>query len=125
MNDIQLNWDKIRSYQGDADKQTEDRPYTHSEIQTLLSASKPRDKAIILVMASGGLRVGAIETLRIKDLEPLDKHNIYKINVYATSRRSKYFTFCTPECRKEIDNYLERAEKVGRTTKRRYPSISQ
>ena len=29
MNDIQLNWDRIRSYQGDADKQTEDRPYTH------------------------------------------------------------------------------------------------
>ena len=92
MNDIQLNWDKIRSYQGDADKQTEDRPYTHSEIATMLAHTSPRNKAIILVMASGGLRVGAIETLRIKDLEPIDKHNIYKINVYATSRRSKYFT---------------------------------
>ena len=113
LNDIQLNWDKIRSYQGDADKQTEDRPYTHSEIATMLAHTSPRNKAIILVMASGGLRVGAIETLRIKDLEPFDKHNIYKINVYATSRRSKYFTFCTPECRKEIDSYLEWRKRWG------------
>ena len=96
MNDIQLNWDKIRSYQGDADKQTEDRPYTHSEIATMLSHTSPRNKAIILVMCSGGLRVGAIETLRIKDLEPLDKHNIYKINVYATSRRIKVLYLLYP-----------------------------
>lgn len=113
MNDIQLNWEKIHCYQGDSEKQTEDRPYTHSEIGTMLSHTSPRNKAIILVMASGGLRVGAIETLRKCDLEPLDKYNIYKINVYANSRKSKYFTFCTPECRKEIDNYLAWRERAG------------
>ena len=114
MNDIQLNWDKIRNYQGETDKQTEDRPYTLSEIATLLAATKPRDKAIILVMCSGGLRVGAIQTLRIKDLEPLDNHNIYKINVYATStKKDRYFTFCTPECRKTIDDYLEYRRRWG------------
>ena len=49
----------------------------------------------------------------LKNLEPIDIHNIYKIYVYATSRRSKYFTFCTPECRKEIDSYLEWRKRWG------------
>jgi hypothetical protein len=63
------------------------------------------------------LRVGAIPDLRIKDLEPVDKYQIYKVNVYATSKKSKYFTFCTPECRKEIDAYLEWRERLGERLK--------
>jgi hypothetical protein len=27
--------------------------------------------------------------------------------VYAKSKKSAYFSFCTPECRKEIDSYLD------------------
>jgi hypothetical protein len=37
MNDVtQLNWTKIHSFLGENEKQTEDRPYTHSEIQLLI-----------------------------------------------------------------------------------------
>jgi hypothetical protein len=37
MNDVtQLNWTKIHSFFGENEKQTEDRPYTDSEIQLLI-----------------------------------------------------------------------------------------
>ena len=79
MNDIILNWKKIKSFMGEHEKIAEDRPYTHSEIQMIVTRASLRNKAIILLMSSAGLRVGAIPSLRIKDIEPIDKYNIYKI----------------------------------------------
>lgn len=113
MNDITLNWAKIHSFLGENEKQTEDRPYTHSEIQLLVQKTTPRNRGIILLMATAGLRVGAVSSLRIRDLEAIDKYQVYKVNVYATSRKSRYFSFCTPECRKEIDSYLEWRKRWG------------
>jgi site-specific recombinase XerD len=101
MNDVtQLNWTKIHSFLGENEKQTEDRPYTHSEIQMLLQKTTTRNRAIILLMCSAGLRVGAISSLRIRDIEPIDKYQIYKVNVYASSKKSRYFSFCSVECRR-------------------------
>jgi hypothetical protein len=81
MNDVSLNWKKINSYRGEHEKVAEDRPYTHSEIQTLIAHTAPRNRAIILLMSSAGLRLVAIPLLRIRDIIPLDKYKIYKINV--------------------------------------------
>jgi integrase len=114
MNDVtQLNWAKINSFVGENEKQREDRAYTHAEIQKMIQKTNPRNRAIILLMCSAGLRVGAIPGLRIRDLEPIDKYGIYKVNVYATSKKSRYFTFCSVECRKEIDYYLEWRKRWG------------
>jgi integrase len=114
MNDVnQLNWVKIHSFLGENEKQTEDRPYTHSEIQMLLQKTTLRNRAIILLICSAGLRVGAVSSLRIRDIEPIDKYQLYKVNVYATSKKSRYFSFCTPECRKEIDSYLDWRKRWG------------
>ena len=114
MNDITtLNWDKIHSFEGEREKHTEDRPYTHSEIDTPVSNASLRNRSIILLMCSAGLRVGSIPLLRIKDLEPIDKYNIFKINVYARSKRSHYFSFCTPETRNAISNYLDYRKRWG------------
>jgi hypothetical protein len=47
-------------------------------------------------------------------LKPIDKYNIYQIQVYKRySRKSKYITFCTPECRKEIDLHLQYRKRYG------------
>ena len=108
MNDVTtLNWKKIKSFMGEHEKVVEDRPYTHSEIQTLIAHTTSRNRAIILLMSSAGLRLGAIPFLRIRDIKPIEEFHIYKINVYAKSRRSSYFSFCSVECRKEIDSYLD------------------
>ncbi|MGB7557286.1 MAG: site-specific integrase [Nitrososphaeraceae archaeon] len=113
MNDIELHWRKIHSFEGEREKTAEDRPYTHSEIQTLLDRTTYRNRSVILLMASGGLRLGAIPGLRIKDLEPIDNYSIYKINVYTRSIKSRYFSFCTPECRKWIDTSLDHRKRWG------------
>ena len=53
MNDVTtLNWKKIKSFMGEHEKVAEDRPYTHSEIQTLIAHTTSRNRAIILLMSS-------------------------------------------------------------------------
>jgi integrase len=118
MNDvITLNWKKIHSFEPEPELRSEDRPYSHHEIATLLSKASARDRAIILLMASTGVRVGAIAyPLQLKDLQPIDKYQIYRITVYRKSL-SRYYTFCTPEARKEIDSYLDWRRRLGEQLK--------
>ena len=113
MNDVQLNWEKIHSFEGEGEKRAEDRPYIHSEILAMLQKTTPRNRAMILLMASAGLRVGSLPSFRVKDLEPIDRYNIYKVNVYASSKKSSYFSFCSVEARKEVDQYLEWRKRLG------------
>jgi hypothetical protein len=63
-------------------------------------------------MASAGLRKGALEGLKLYNLEPVE--DFYKITVYA-GYDEKYETYCTPECRKAIDNYIEFRKRNGET----------
>jgi hypothetical protein len=53
MNDISMNWDRIHSYQGEHIKVAEDRPYTHSEVQQMISHTSIRNRAIILTLWRG------------------------------------------------------------------------
>jgi site-specific recombinase XerD len=114
MNDITtLNWEKIHSFEPEREKKVEDRPYTHEEIKTLIENTSPRNRAIILLMSSSAPRVGALSLVRIKDLEPIDKYGIYKITYYPQSKKFRYFSFCTPECRTAISSYLEHRKRWG------------
>lgn len=100
-----------------------DKPYTHEQIAKLLEFADIRTKVIILVMASAGLRMGALPLLRVGDLTPVPKHNIYQIRVYANSKSNRYYTFCTPECKKVIDNYLDYRKSCGENTTPRSPLL--
>jgi integrase len=120
MNDIILNWKKINSFKGDFYDVIEDQPYTREQIKSLVDKAEPlRNRAVILLLASSGIRVGAIyisktkDYLKVGNLTPIDKYNnIYQITIYKKSR-SKYITFCSPECRREIDTYLQYRERYG------------
>ena len=72
-----------------------------------------RNKALILLMSSSGVRVGSIPFMRVKDLIPIDKYGIYRINVYPKSKKSSYFTFCTPEAKHALDAYLDYRKRFG------------
>jgi hypothetical protein len=114
MNDvISLNWKKIKSFIPEDVKIAEDRPYTHEEIKKLIDITTPRNKALVLTMSSGGIRIGGIPGLRIKDLTPIDEYGIYRIHVYAKSKKHEYHTFCTPEARTAIDSYLDWRRRFG------------
>ena len=114
MNDfVGINWKKVSKYKGEFYTVTEDRPYTREEIQALVTAAHSlRDKAIILLMSSSGIRVSGLVKLQLKHLLSISKYNLYQITVYKKTRE-QYITFCTPETRKVIDQYLEFRKHMG------------
>jgi len=82
-------------FKGEYTRKVVYRAYTDKQIKKILDVSDLRAKTIVLLMASSGLRIGALPDIRIRNLEKIN--NIYKITVYEGSN-SQYFTFCTPEC---------------------------
>lgn len=102
-----INWDKVATFKGENRITIEKRPYTKDEIYKLLNAATDlRDRAMILVAASSGLRRDAIRSLRVGDLKPIDKYNLYQLVVYRKTEQ-QYITFCTPEARKAINESLD------------------
>ena len=117
MNDVMLNRRKIGKFLPPDEKHEQDRAYTRKEIQKLLDTSDSRFKTIILLLANG-MRIGALPGLQIRDIKLADgllpgQPKIYKIEVYARSEKDNYYTFVTPECTKQIDDYLIFREKQG------------
>lgn len=113
-NDIELNKRKVRRYFPSDESTNDDRPYTVQEIQRMLSVCDLRSKAMILLMVSSGVRVGALSSMQIGHLTPIEFNstNLYKIQVYAGTR-DRYFTFCIPECYSAIQEYLEYRRRYG------------
>ena len=113
MNEIEdIRWRKLKRFRGEETEPHETRRYSHEEIQTLINICDLRMKASTLLMCSGGLRVGALEPLLLSHLDR--KGDLYKVNVYKGLKgKGKYFTFCTPECAKAIDTYLEFRTRCG------------
>jgi integrase len=113
-NDVELRWNRIKSYigKGRNKKYKKDRPYTHLEIQKMLEKADQRGRIAILLMSSSGIRVGALTSLKLRNLERIDKYNIYKMTVYE-NENEEYITFCTPECAAAIDSYLEYRQRHG------------
>jgi integrase len=116
MNDVLLNWPKIKKFnkreKTDNSINGKDRAYTHEEIQQILEYADERAKCAFTLLASTGCRIGALPSMKIGDLERIE--NLYKISVYSGDNE-EYFTFCTPECAKQIDSYLQYREKRGET----------
>jgi integrase len=120
MNDVVINWKKLKKFKAKHYTVVEDRPYTREQIKALVDAAPLRDKCIILLMCSAGLRTGALAYLRIRDITKIDKYQVYKINVYK-KEQEQYETFCTPECTNYIDQYLNWRQRLGEKLKPNSP----
>lgn len=104
MNDVSLNKKKIKMFKGEYTRKVVDRAYTHEETSKMLDVSDLRAKTIVVLMASSGIRIGGLPSLRLRNAEKIDSR--YKVTVYEGSN-SQYYTFCTPECSSYIDAYLD------------------
>jgi len=71
-------------------KVKKDRAYTHEEILKVLEIADERIRTIVLLMASSGIRLGAIPLLKLSNL------NDFRLTIYENDRK-EYFTFITPE----------------------------
>jgi integrase len=111
MNDIEnIKWKKLFRFRGEDTMTNEDRAYTHEEIQKMLTTADLRLKAVILLMCSSGMRIGALPTLSVGHLNAVTC--TYRVSVYSKTS-SKYITFITPEARKAIDDYIAFRERCG------------
>jgi hypothetical protein len=72
MNDVILNWKKlkkfIKSEKTNNSISGKDRGYTYEEIQKIVEFSDQRSKTAFLVLASTGIRIGALPLIRVGDL---------------------------------------------------------
>ena len=110
-NDIVLNWKRIAKYYPEPVTNNL-RAYTKEEIAKLLSVADPRDRCLILLMASTGMRVGSIKSLKLKHLTRLQhESNIGLISIYPESKDHRYNALMTPECMVSIDEYIEYRRK--------------
>lgn len=128
MNDIVLNKRKISRFIPENDNDNDDhnpldRAYTVEEIHRIINegCSDLRSKLMVNLMASTGMRVGALYDLRVGDLVRLDKYPLYMIWVYARSKSDKYYTFTTPECTELIDLYLDYRRRLGENITEKTP----
>jgi len=111
MNDINLNFKKIRKLFPEKVKKGNERGYTHVEISAILNSAKTkRNKALVLLFASSGCRLGAIPEMRLKHLSKIE--GSYAIKIYEGDKEEDY-VFTTPEATKIIDSYLDERKKDG------------
>ena len=78
----------------------------------MLEVCDERVRALILFLASTGVRIRAIIELKLEDLVSIPDYGLYQVKVYANAKE-RYFTFTTPEASKAIDTYLSYRERYG------------
>ena len=119
MNDISLNWRKMRRVIPPVRRYALDRVPTAEEIRKIVDSADLRGKALILTLLSSGIREGAIEGLRVRDYSYIryDEKLIAGRLIIYNGDPERYSTFISPEACESIDVYLEfrriHGEKVG------------
>jgi integrase len=121
MNDVSLNWKKIRRVLPNARRYALDRIPTVEEIREIVDAADVREKALTLLFVSSGIREGAIEHLTVEDYSTIEvaeqKAAAGRLVVYRGDRE-QYTTFISPEACHALDKYLDfRSEDGEQITK--------
>ena len=122
IHDIVLNKKKICRYMGEHVKTVKDRAYTREEIKKIFECCNLKNKIIVSLMTSTGCRIGAIAKLKISDIKFIEKEKIHQIYFY-TNTKEEYFSFCSYECSKYIDEYLDLRKRCGETINDNSPLI--
>jgi hypothetical protein len=89
MNDLTLNWKKISRGIPQGRHAANDRAPTMEELKKLIGYPDRRIKPIVCLMVSSGIRIGCFDTLRWKDISPIQNKSgdvvAAKLIVYPVS----------------------------------------
>ena len=69
INDIVLNVHKINKFMPEQMRVNKDRAYTHEEICKVLEISDERMGVVILLLSSTGCRLGAVPSIRLRNID--------------------------------------------------------
>jgi len=108
MADINIQWKKITRGLPKGKSYADDRIHTNEEIQKILEYPDRRIKAIVYTMTSSGIRLGAWDFLRWKDIRPIEKDGkivAAKMIVY-TGEDEEYYTFISQEAFLELNEWM-------------------
>jgi integrase len=106
MKDLLLNWKKISKFLGEKSGNNKTPGYTREQISKMLEFADVKYRAVILTLASTGMRREALTDLRVGSMEYLDKYQLYKITIYKGTQHS-HTSFTTPEAAEAISLYIK------------------
>lgn len=110
-NDVDLKWKKIQRLFPEKIKRTGEKAYNKDQIKLMLELAKDlRAKALVLFLATSGVRIGAIPDLKLKHVA--DFEDCKAVTVYAGTAY-EYTTFLTPEASKALNSYFEKRIQDG------------
>jgi hypothetical protein len=115
MADLQISWKKITKGLPKERRYADDRVPSIDEIKRIMEYPDRRIKAIVLTMASGGLRPGAWDYLKWDNIVPIEKDGelvAANIIVYY-GEEDEYFSFITPEAYRALENWMKYREESG------------
>lgn len=115
MNDVVLNWMKITKGLPKVKYYSDDRAPTIGEIRKLLEYPDRRLKPIIYTMVSSGIRIGAWDYLRWKDIVPVFQDGnliAAKIIVYSEDPE-QYYSFITVEVYNALNDWMKYRSSFG------------
>jgi hypothetical protein len=112
-----INWKKISRGLPSGRKAANDRAPTLEELRKLVEYPDRRITFCVYIMVSSGIRIGAWDYLRWKDITPLTDTNTgelvaAKLRVYA-GEPDEYFCFITPEAYNAAKQWMEYREQHG------------
>ena len=120
VNDIEIRWKKIRRLLPAQKKKSGGKAYSTEQVQLMLNHSiGVRNIALIHFLASTGVRIGAITSLRIGHVR--DYQNGCKIVTVYAGDIEEYNTFLTPEASSALDRYLQKRQHDGETLDSEHP----
>ncbi|MGH9999012.1 MAG: hypothetical protein ACRD90_04025 [Nitrosopumilaceae archaeon] len=112
MNDKVIHSKKLRKMFPAKLKKSGYTAYSNEDVQKMLrNTSKKRSRAILLLLASTGCRIGAAPDLKIKNISKMPDD--CKSVLFYEGSNEEYYGFLTPEASKALDEYLEEREKDG------------
>ncbi len=122
INDKPINISRVNRFMPEPLKVKKDRGYQPEEILKVLELANERTRALILLLASTGVRLGSISDLTMDDLE--DKADNYKVTVYKNTRQ-EYITYTTPEAKKALETYFDVRRRDGEVINEKSPVIRE
>jgi len=119
-----LNWVRIGKIMPPTKKHGSDRAPTAEELRRILDSCDLRMKCVVLLLLSSGMRIGAFEWLKWRDVEPVksDGYEFAKLTIYR-GENEEYYTFVTPECYKYLLDYRALREQAGEKVSGESPLI--